>query len=96
MKIEGDNNKIKEILKNKNIIVISSIEWDWQWQRHHQITFWLSNLAEKVIFVENFPKRFPRINEISRISKRLKIFGRKSIRLRRYQSILNKAGNISF
>lgn len=60
------------MLKNENIICISSIDWDFIWQGHQEI---MSNLAangNRVLFIENTGARSPGIKDMSRIKSRLK------------------------
>jgi len=59
------------MLKNENIICISSIDWDFIWQGHQEI---MSTLAanNRVLFIENTGVRAPGIKDLSRIKKRIK------------------------
>lgn len=60
------------MLKNENIICISSIDWDFIWQGHQEI---MSNLAangNRVLFIENTGVRTPGIRDIGRIRQRIK------------------------
>jgi uncharacterized SAM-binding protein YcdF (DUF218 family)/glycosyltransferase involved in cell wall biosynthesis len=60
------------MLKNKNFICISSIDWDFIWQGHQEI---MSNFAEngnRVLFIENTGVRSPSINDFGRLVKRVK------------------------
>ncbi|RJP28980.1 MAG: glycosyltransferase [Candidatus Omnitrophota bacterium] len=60
------------MLKNRNIICISSIDWDFIWQGHQEI---MSNLAKndnRVLFIENTGARSPGVRDFGRIKKRIK------------------------
>src|SRR3989339_1197533 len=59
------------MLKNENIICISTIDWDFLWQGHQEIMSTFVKNGNKVIFIENMGVRIPRIRDISRIRKRL-------------------------
>ncbi len=60
------------MLKNENIICISSIDWDFIWQGHQQIMSTLAENGNRVLFIENTGVRFPRIRDIKRIKSRLR------------------------
>lgn len=59
------------MLKNENIICISSIDWDFIWQGHQEI---MSALAanNRVLFIENTGVRVPGIRDIPRLRNRIK------------------------
>ena len=54
-------------LKEKNIIIISSIEWNYLWQRHQIFATYFSKFFKKIIFIESSAKRNPKISDIPRI-----------------------------
>ncbi|MFA5339161.1 MAG: ElyC/SanA/YdcF family protein [Candidatus Omnitrophota bacterium] len=60
------------MIKNENIICISSIDWDFIWQGHQEIMLTLAKNGNKVFFIENTGVRMPGVRDISRIKKRLK------------------------
>jgi len=60
------------MLKNKNIICISSIDWDFIWQGHQEIMSAFARNGNKVLFIENTGVRSPGIRDISRIKNRVK------------------------
>ena len=62
------------MLKNQNIICISSIDWDFIWQGHQEIMSTLAKNGNRVLFIENTGVRMPGIQDLSRIKKRLKNF----------------------
>jgi uncharacterized SAM-binding protein YcdF (DUF218 family)/glycosyltransferase involved in cell wall biosynthesis len=60
------------MLKNENIICISSIDWDFIWQGHQEIMSTLAENYNRVLFIENTGIRPPGIKDISRIKNRIK------------------------
>ena len=58
------------ILKNQNIICISSIDWDFIWQQHQAIMSTFAKNGNRVLFIENTGVRAPRITDASRLRKR--------------------------
>lgn len=85
---------MNELIKNKTVIIISTIEWNMQRQVHHQVAYWLSKHVKKVIFLENLPKRSLKIGGVKRIIKRFKNIGQKNIKDRRHKSLISEADNI--
>ena len=60
------------MLKNENIICISSIDWDFIWQGHQEIMSTYAETGNRVLFIENTGVRTPGIRDIPRIKKRIK------------------------
>ena len=60
------------MLKNKNIICISSIDWDFVWQGHQEIMSTFAKNGNRILFIENTGARMPEIADASRIIKRIK------------------------
>ena len=60
------------MLKNENIICISSIDWDFIWQGHQEIMSALAEKGNRVLFIENTGVRTPGIRDISRIRSRIR------------------------
>lgn len=60
------------MLKNENIICISSIDWDFIWQGHQEIMSTLAKNGNKVLFIENTGVRMPGLRDVSRIRDRIK------------------------
>ncbi len=60
------------MLKNENIICISSIDWDFIWQGHQEIMSTLAKNDNRVLFIENTGVRAPGIKDVSRIKSRFK------------------------
>lgn len=59
------------MLKNEDIICISSIDWDFLWQGHQEIMTRLARNGNRVLFIENTGVRVPRVSDIGRIRKRI-------------------------
>ncbi len=61
------------MLKNKDIVCISSIDWDFIWQGHQEIMSQLAAEGNRVLFIENTGVRSPRkLNDVGRIFRRLR------------------------
>ncbi len=60
------------MLKNKNIICISSIDWDFIWQGHQEIMSSFAKNGNRVLFIENTGVRTPGIRDFGRIKRRVK------------------------
>ena len=58
--------------KNKNFIILSSVDWDTHKQLHHHLTNHLLDLNYKILFVENTGTRSFKITDIARVKNRLK------------------------
>ena len=58
------------MLYNKNIICISSIDWDFIWQGHQEIMSTLSTNGNRVLFIENTGVRAPTIKDAGRLRHR--------------------------
>jgi len=82
----------EDVLGNSDVIILSKIEWNWQRQLLHQLSFWLAQCARNVIFIENFPKRLPRFYELNRVLMRILYHGRP--RAIKYQDSLIQKNNI--
>src|SRR3989338_7857141 len=59
------------MLKNKNIICISTIDWDFIWQGHQEIMSVLAKNGNRVLFIENTGVRAPTFKDIPRLWHRL-------------------------
>lgn len=62
----------RQMLKNENIICISSIDWDFIWQGHQEIMLTLARNGNKVLFIENTGVRIPGIRDLPRIGNRIR------------------------
>lgn len=58
------------MLKNENIICISSIDWDFVWQGHQEIMSTFAKSGNRVLFIENTGVRAPTLRDIPRLKKR--------------------------
>jgi len=59
------------MLKNEDIICISSIDWDFIWQGHQEIMTRFARNGNRVLFVENTGVRVPGIRDFGRIKSRI-------------------------
>jgi uncharacterized SAM-binding protein YcdF (DUF218 family)/glycosyltransferase involved in cell wall biosynthesis len=60
------------MIKGKDILCISSIDWNFNWQGHQEIMAALAAEGNRVLFIENTGVRTPGIKDLSRISSRLR------------------------
>lgn len=60
------------MISGQDIICISSIEWDFLWQGHQEITKRLADAGNRVLYVENTGVRAPGIKDASRVWARLR------------------------
>ncbi|MDD3905579.1 MAG: ElyC/SanA/YdcF family protein [Candidatus Omnitrophica bacterium] len=58
------------MLKNENIICISSIDWDFIWQGHQEIMSTFAANGNRILFVENTGVRPPTLQDFPRLMKR--------------------------
>ena len=70
-----DQVNVKSRLR-RDIICISSIDWDTHWQIHQQIAQSLVAAGNRVMFVENTGVRTPRLSDARRVAARLARWGR--------------------
>lgn len=59
------------MLRGRDVICISSIDWDAHWQIHHQIASSLVAAGNRVLFVENTGVRAPGVRDLSRVRQRI-------------------------
>lgn len=59
------------MLKNQDIICISSIDWDFIWQGHQEIMVTLARNGNRVLFIENTGVRSPTLQDLPRIKRRI-------------------------
>ena len=59
------------MIKNENIICISSIDWDFIWQGHQEIMSTFAKNGNKVLFIENTGVRAPELRDLPRLKKRV-------------------------
>ncbi|MCB1024047.1 MAG: hypothetical protein KDB79_06650, partial [Acidobacteria bacterium] len=58
------------MISGKNIIIISSIDWDFNWQGPQEIASRLARSGNRVLFIENTGVRTPVLKDISRVKSR--------------------------
>ncbi len=59
------------MIKNENIICISSIDWDFIWQGHQEIMSTFAKNGNKILFIENTGVRAPALRDFPRLKKRI-------------------------
>jgi uncharacterized SAM-binding protein YcdF (DUF218 family)/glycosyltransferase involved in cell wall biosynthesis len=59
------------MLTGRDVICISSVDWDFHWQIHHEIMSTLAAHGNRVLFVENTGVRTPGVSDISRVRQRI-------------------------
>jgi uncharacterized SAM-binding protein YcdF (DUF218 family) len=59
------------MLKDQNIICISSIDWDFVWQGHQEIMSAFAKSGNRILFIENTGVRTPRLKDMPRLFKRI-------------------------
>ncbi len=64
------------MLRDRNIVCLSSIDWDFLWQGHQQIMSALAEQGNRVLFVESTGVRRPTPRDIPRLWRRLRGSGR--------------------
>jgi glycosyltransferase involved in cell wall biosynthesis len=58
------------MLSGRDIILISSIEWDFNWQGHQEIASRLASAGNRVLYVENMGVRSPGLHDAKRVAQR--------------------------
>src|SRR5947207_2736749 len=58
------------MLSGRDIILISSIEWDFNWQGHQEIASRLARAGNRVLYVENMGVRSPGLRDTRRVAQR--------------------------
>ncbi|HKO62851.1 MAG TPA: glycosyltransferase [Pyrinomonadaceae bacterium] len=58
------------MLSGRDIILISSIEWDFNWQGHQEIARRLAEAGNRVLFIENMGVRAPGLHDARRVASR--------------------------
>lgn len=59
------------MLRGKDIICISSIDWDYVWQGHQEIMLALAREGNRVLFVENTGVRAPTWRDLPKVRRKL-------------------------
>lgn len=60
------------MLTGRDIICISSVDWDFHWQIHHEIMSTLAAQGNRVLYIENTGVRPPGFSDLSRVRQRIK------------------------
>jgi glycosyltransferase involved in cell wall biosynthesis len=60
------------MISGRDIIFISSIEWDFLWQIHQEIALQFALAGNRVLYIENTGIRSPRLKDSGRIIRRLR------------------------
>ncbi len=55
-----------------DVVILSSIEWDATWQRHHAFAAQWAKAGHRVFFVENIGSREPGLRDLGRVAARLR------------------------
>ena len=56
---------------SRDVVIISSLEWGFLWQGHHEIATRLSAEGHRVLYIENLGIRAPRLTDTKRVLHRL-------------------------
>jgi glycosyltransferase involved in cell wall biosynthesis len=64
------------MISSRNIIFVSSIDWDDQWQAPQELALRLSQAGNRVLYLENTGIRSPGFRDTKRIMRRLKHWAR--------------------
>ena len=59
------------MIKNKDIIIIGSIDWKTNWQTQHRLVTSLVKQNNRVLYIENTGIRSAKISDLSRIKDRI-------------------------
>ena len=59
------------MINSKDIICVSSIDWDFIWQGHQEIMTRFARNGNRVLFIENTGVRAPRLSDLGRIKRRI-------------------------
>ena len=59
------------MISGRDIIYISSIEWDFVWQGHQEIAIRFARAGNRVLYIENTGVRSPRLSDSRRVINRL-------------------------
>jgi glycosyltransferase involved in cell wall biosynthesis len=58
------------MFSGRDVILISSIEWDFNWQGHQEIATRLARAGNRVLYVENMGVRAPGLRDARRVAQR--------------------------
>ena len=73
------------MLTGHDIVCISSVDWEFHWQIHHEIMSTLAANGNRVLYIENTGVRAPGVSDMSRVRQRIRNWWRstKGFRLER-------------
>ncbi len=71
MRAEIEKKDIDHMFKGEDIICISTIDWNFNWQGHQEIMSTFAKNGNRVLFVENTGIRVPRLKDLPRLKKRV-------------------------
>jgi uncharacterized SAM-binding protein YcdF (DUF218 family)/glycosyltransferase involved in cell wall biosynthesis len=60
------------LTERRDVVCISSIDWDFIWQGHQEIMSTLAERGQRVLFVENTGVRAPRARDLPRVRQRFR------------------------
>lgn len=60
------------MITGRDFIIISSIEWDFQWQLHQEVALRLAKAGNRLFYIENTGVRSPTLRDTRRVAIRLK------------------------
>lgn len=64
------------MLTGRDIVLISSIEWDFNWQGHQEISKRLAESGNRVLYIENMGVRAPVLRDAKRVASRFSRWAR--------------------
>jgi hypothetical protein len=80
------------MIKGRDIIFISSIDWDDQWQAPQELALRLTKAGNRVLYIENTGIRAPGLRDARRIKRRLKHWAGALLRRRSVRMVLPELG----
>src|SRR5207253_9450593 len=60
------------MLTGRDIVCISSVDWDFHWQIHHEIMSTLAAQGNRVLYIENTGVRSPGVGDVARVRQRVR------------------------
>jgi hypothetical protein len=60
------------MIQGRDIVCISSIDWDFNWQGPQELASRLSRAGNRVLFIENMGIRSPKLKDAGRVAHRLR------------------------
>ena len=80
------------MIKGRDVIFISSIDWDDQWQAPQEIALRLTKAGNRILYIENTGIRAPGLRDARRIKRRLKHWSGALLRRRGVRKVLPDLG----